>query len=524
MRKIDLAKNIHYLIFAFLLGLTAMPAAISKESENHPNIIYILADDLGYGDVSILNPERGKIPTPNIDRLGKEGMIFTDAHTNSSVCTPTRYGIMTGRYAWRTLTHGVLGGSSKPLIPPTRMTVGSFLKSQGYQTACIGKWHLGMEMVTLGEGKKVDIDFRKPIQGGPTALGFDYYFGVSASLDMAPYVYIENDHFTSIPTKTTKDYPEKVPASRCRPGAIAEDFVFDQVLPQLTDRATAYIQSHAKKEQPFFLYFPLTGPHTPIVPSKEFKGKTKLGDYGDFCVEVDAMLGRVMEAVEKAGITQNTWIIFTSDNGCSRAADPDHLESLGHYPSAQFRGMKTDVWEGGHRVPFMMRWPQKIKPGSITNETICHTDFMATCADLLGKSLPDNAAEDSVSLLPVMFGKSYTSPLREAIVHHSFKGVFAIRQGNWKLEFASGSGGSSKGPKESVGLPPIQLYEMSTDSGEQHNVQAQHPEIVKSLTALLKKYVDQGRSTPGKPQKNEVSANFYGKHGGKSGGKEEEGE
>ena len=488
-----------------------------------PNIIYILTDDLGYGDVSILNPERGKIPTPNLDQFAKDGMIFTDAHSNSSVCTPTRYGILTGRYAWRALQKGVLNGDSKHLIAEDRMTVASFLRTQGYQTACIGKWHLGMDMAAAGSGKGKEIDYTKPIANGPTAVGFDYYYGITASLDMPPYVYIENDRFTSVPTAMAPKPPSK--QGHYRSGPIADGFVFEEVLPTLTDKASAYIHDHAKQEKPFFLYFTMTGPHTPILPTKEFKGKTKLGDYGDFCVEVDAMVGKILEAVTAAGIGENTWIVFTSDNGCSKAADFDHLESLGHYPSAQFRGMKADVYDGGHRVPFLMRWPGHIAAGSRSSEIICHTDFLATCADLLGQRLPDNAGEDSVSILPAMLGKPHNGPLREAVVHHSIQGAFSIRQGNWKLELCPGSGGWSDpkpGSKEEQGLPPTQLYDLSADIAEQHNMAAENPEVVQRLTELLKKYADDGRSTPGTPQKNDTAVDIFRGQKIKNGGVETE--
>ena len=480
-------------IILSLTGFSTLAASVGK-----PNIIYILADDLGYGDVQCLNP-RGKIPTPNLDRLAHEGMMFTDAHSNSSVCTPTRYGVLTGRYDWRSrLKKSVLGGMSPHLIEDGRMTVAAFLKAQGYGTACIGKWHLGLDL-PKNDG---EIDWQRPIARGPTSVGFDYFYGISASLDMPPYVYIENDHFTSVPTKTTAQSPD--PAYH-RAGPIADDFAFDQVLPHLTDKAVSYIREQAGADKPFFLYFAMTGPHTPIVPSKEFKGRTSLGDYGDFCVEVDAMAGRVFEAVRRAGIATNTLIIFTSDNGCSPSAGFPHLESLGHYPSAQFRGTKADIFDGGHRVAFLVDWPGHVAAGSTNKELICHTDFFATCADLLGQKLPDTAGEDSVSLLPVLLGQPHPEPLREAVVHHSIDGSFAIRQGKWKLELCPGSGGWSDpkpGSPETLKLPPIQLYDLSQDIGETNNVEAEHPEVVTRLTNLLEKYVADGRSTPGKPQPN----------------------
>ncbi len=489
--------GINQIVLAFFL-LLAGSLAIEAGSGYKPNIIYLLADDLGYGDVQCLNP-RGKIPTPNLNRLAQEGMTFTDAHANSSVCTPTRYGILTGRYNWRSrLKKGVLGGMSPPLIEDGRMTVAAFLQANGYQTACVGKWHLGMDLPKDGN----EIDWRQPIAHGPRSFGFDYYYGISASLDMPPYVYIENDRFTRVPTKVADAMAN--PAFH-RAGPIADDFSFAEVLPHLTDKAVGYIEEQAKTGQPFFLYFPMTGPHTPIVPREEFKGRTGLGDYGDFCVEVDAMAGRVFAAVRQAGIATNTLIIFTSDNGCSPAANFAHLESLGHYPSAQFRGTKADIFDGGHREPFLVCWQGHIAPGSTSTELICHTDFLATCADLLGRKLPDTAGEDSVSLLPLLLGQPHSKPLREAVVHHSINGSFAIRQGRWKLELCPDSGGWSDpkpGSPGSLTLPPTQLYDLSRDIGERTNVAAKHPEVVAQLSRLLEKYAADGRSTPGKPQPN----------------------
>lgn len=476
---------------------------------DRPNIVYILADDMGYGDVQLLNPEHGRIPTPNIDQLGREGMIFTDAHTASSVCTPSRYGLLTGRYCWRThLQNGVLDGVSGPLIPDNRMTVASFLKAQGYRTACVGKWHLGMNMTLNGEGRNKEIDYLKPVTHGPNAVGFDYFYGIAASLDMPPYVYIENDHFTAVPTKTVN---QNNGYAFYRSGSVADNFIFEQVLPHLTDKAVCFIRENAEKDRPFFLYFPMPAPHTPILPTAEFRGKTGLGDYGDFCVEVDAMVGRVLAAIKDAGITRNTLVVFTSDNGCSRAARFDHLEALGHYPSAQFRGMKADVYEGGHRVPFMMRWPEKIQPGSHSDKIICLTDLLATLADFFHQKLPDNVGEDSESMLSEMFGQSPVNPEREFVIHHSIHGAFAIRDGKWKLELCPGSGGWSDpkpGSEEEQNLPDIQLYDLSRDIAERTNLQSQYPEVVKRLEKELAKYVEDGRSTPGLKQKNAVDVNF----------------
>lgn len=513
----------------FLVALVALLWQVeSHAAAGKPNIIYILCDDLGYGDVACLNPE-GKIKTPHMDQLAKEGMTFTDAHSGSAVCTPTRYGVITGRYAWRSrLKSSVLGGISPRLIEQGRETVASFLKKQGYATACIGKWHLGMDWV-IKPGKDVsensiekadqvwNVEYDKPIKNGPNSVGFDYYFGISASLDMVPYTYIENDHVTVNPTED-KEFAMfyGVAGKHTRKGPTAPGFDAMNVLPDLTKKAVAYINQQAalaKKDTPFFLYLPLASPHTPILPTKEWQGKSGLNSYGDFVMQTDWAIGAVMKALENSGLTENTVIIFTSDNGCSPSANYPELLAKGHNPSHIFRGTKADIFEGGHHVPFIVRWPAKVKAGSFYDHTVCLTDFFATAADILGKKLPDAAGEDSVSLLPVLLGKT-KKPVREATVHHSINGAFAIRQGEWKLELCPDSGGWSAprpGRNDGSGLPPIQLYNLTSDIGEKNNVQADHPEIVAKLTKLLEKYVAEGRSTPGKPQTNNGDVEIHKK-------------
>lgn len=481
-------------------------STVLRAGSAKPNIVYVLCDDLGYGDVHCLNPQRGKIATPHIDRLAAQGMVFTDAHSSSAVCTPTRYGILTGRYNWRsTLQKGVLDGFSKPLIAADRLTVPALLKQHGYHTACIGKWHLGM---TFGhDGKKRD--FTQAITDGPVARGFDTFFGISASLDMPPFAFIENDRFTQALT-TTKKW--------VRTGLAAPDFEAVDVLPSLARKASEYINSRTAGDKPFFLYLPLTSPHTPLVPSKEWQGKSGLGEYGDFVMETDWVLGEVLASIDKAGIAKNTLVIFTSDNGCAPYIGVDKLEKQGHSPSAGLRGYKADVWDGGHRIPFIARWPGNVKPGTTSEQTICLTDLMATCAEILNARLPDNAGEDSVSILPALTG-SDTAPLREATVHHSVSGSFAIRQGKWKLILCPGSGGWSS-PKDSEaakqGLPEVQLYDLSADLAETKNLRAEHPEVVGKLTKLLEKYVVDGRSTSGPLQKNDAPVDIWKQDDGAS--------
>ena len=479
-----------------LAVLLASVSALADPVQPRPNIVYILCDDLGFGDVHYLNPQRGKIPTPNMDQIGKDGMAFLDCHATSSVCTPSRYSILTGRYSWRThLQAGVLNGNSPPLIAPGRLTVAELLKDHGYHTVAFGKWHLGLK--TAADGKR----FTDPMTDSPINHGFEHFFGISASLDMPPFDFIEDDHWTEAPT-TTKKW--------IRTGPAAADFEAVNVLPTLTKKAIEYINQHsdeAKAGKPFFVYLALTSPHTPIVPTDAFKGKSGLGNYGDFVMETDWEVGQVVAALDAAGLRQNTLLIFTSDNGCSPAAGIPALNALGHYPSAQFRGYKSDIWDGGHRIPFLVRWPGVIKPGSTTEQLASLGDLIATVADMLGVKLPTDAGEDSVSMLPALLGTA-TTPLRESVVHHSIEGFFAIRDKNWKLELCPGSGGWGLPHNDQAaaeGLPPIQLYDLQSDIGEKNNVEAQHPDVVARLTAMLDKYIADGRSTPGPLEKNDAT-------------------
>jgi arylsulfatase A len=505
------------LVCAFCLFLPSVGHA-GGQTPQRPNIVYILTDDHGYGDVSRLNPA-GRIPTPHIDRIAREGIVFSDAHSGSSVCTPTRYGILTGRYSWRSrLKSGVLGGLSPRLIEQGRMTVATLLREQGYRTACIGKWHLGMDWV-LKEGKAVrelgvespdqvwNVDFTQPIRRGPNSAGFDYFFGISASLDMVPYAYIENDKVTEAPDRDS-DFPwfhgrER----RTRRGPAAPGFDASDVLGEFTRRAVEYIAGRAEKArggEPFFLYFPLASPHTPILPTAEWQGKSGVNAYADFTMETDSSVGQILKALDDHGLAGNTLVIFTADNGSSPEADFPQLAAAGHHPSGPFRGHKADLFEGGHRVPFFARWPGRIAPGAEYPHTICLTDLLATCADLLEVKLPDDAGEDSVSLLPVFLGRT-KAPLRDITVHHSVNGSFAIRQGRWKLLLCPDSGGWSaprRGSAEAATLPPVQLYDLDTDPGERTNLQAQHTALVGEMIEALNKIVADGRSTPGAPQIN----------------------
>ncbi len=482
----------------------------------HPNLIYILADDMGYGDLSCLNPD-SKIHTPHLDQLAADGMRFTDAHSTSAVCTPSRYGILTGRYNWRSaLKQGVTWGYSQHLIEDGRLTVAGLLRQHGYHTACVGKWHLGWDWAKTGTADDA-VDYAQPIANGPCTFGFDTFFGISASLDMPPYVYVENDRATAIPDHQDPgcdlddpQHPDTLRFKFWRPGPTAPDFRHQEVLPTLTRQAETYIAERAAAQQPFFLYFPLPAPHTPILPSPAFQGQSGTNPYGDFCLMVDDVVGRIMAAAEQAGVADNTIIVFTTDNGCSPMADFPGLARLGHHPSYHFRGHKADIYEGGHRIPLLLRWPARVRPGSQCDDPVCLVDLLATAAEIVGAKLPDNAGEDSVSNLPLWLEKPAAAPLREATVHHSMDGSFSIRQGQWKLELCPGSGGWSwpRPGEECAGLPPVQLYDLNADLGERRNLQAEHPEVVARLTALLATYVRNGRSTPGAPQANTGPAHW----------------
>ncbi len=494
-------KKISSAIILVLLLSVFFSCNEKKGQSSLPNIVFILADDLGYGDISCFN-ENSKIITPNIDNLAKEGVMFTDAHTSSAVCTPTRYGIMTGRYNWRsTLKQGVLNGYSKALIPQDRQTVAGFLKDNGYKTAGFGKWHLGWGWANIDAGAE-QVDFSKKVENSPVTRGFDYYYGFCGSLDMAPYVWVENDMPTMVPTKTTVDTGDQ---SWWREGLTSDDFVHEQVLPEIMRRTVSFINENANGDQPFFVYMPLNAPHTPILPTEKFQGKSGLENpYGDFVIMVDWVVGQVMNALDEQGIAENTVLIFTSDNGCSPEADFEQLKTKGHDPSYVFRGHKADIFEGGHHVPYVVRWPAKVKPGK-TEQLICTTDLFATVADIIGKDFPDNVAEDSYSFLPALNIDS-DSEIRKSIVHHSVNGSFAYRKGDWKVIFCPGSGGWSdpRPNSASIGdLPSVQLYNLKNDIAEDSNLQGENKDIVEQYRDELTKIVNDGRSTKGVPQEND---------------------
>jgi len=512
------------LIWSVAIAGLAVAAARPQAAEigaQRPNIVVILADDLGYGDVQCYNPQRGKIPTPNIDALAAQGMRFTDGHSSSGVCSPSRYTLLTGRYHWRTrLQSGIVGVFGAPLIAPERVTIASLLQQQGYRTGCVGKWHLGWDWpipqdqaalfrakpqgdsVTPPENQKQVWSqvFSQPIAGGPTTRGFASYFGTDVP-NWPPYCFIENDRTVGIPS-------EFLPARLLKnhqaslPGPALPDWRLEPILPALGDRACAFIESCAKQSEPFFLYMPLTSPHTPLAVTEEWKGKSGLNTYADFVMETDAVVGRVLGAIEKSGAASKPLVVFTSDNGCAPYIGAAELEKLGHFPSGPLRGYKADVWEGGHRVPYMVRWPGVVKAGSVCDQLVQHADLLATCAEIVGADLPDTAGEDSVSLMPLLAGGE--QPVRQSAVNCSAGGLLAIRQGPWKLIFGPGSGGWGEGRDSRPG----QLYNLADDLAETKNLYAEKPDLVAELTALMEKVVSRGRTTPGAMQANDQPVNW----------------
>ncbi len=448
-----------------------------------PHVVVILADDLGWGDLHGTTAD-SLIATPNLNRLADEGIRFTDAHSPSSVCTPTRYGLLTGRYAWRTrIKQGVLGGRSPALIASTRDTIPSLLASAGYRTSGAGKWHLGLQ-------EKGPTDYSEPLVPGPTTVGFQRWWGIPASLDMAPYLYFEDDMALQQPT-------DKIAASGqarhggggfWRAGAIAPGFRHDQVLPDTAARAVSEIERHHRQEAavPLFLYIPLSAPHTPWLPSDRFDQQQAAGVYGRFVAHVDAVVGEVLDALDRTGMADNTLLFFTSDNGAHWT--PQDLKNFEHRANGHWRGQKADIHEGGHRVPLLVRWPDRIgaaRLGQNDDSLVGLTDLMPTIAEAAGVELPEQAAPDGISFLSTIVDGT-TGP-RKSIVHHSLQGMFALRRGPWKWIDGLGSGGFTepRRKKPQPGGPTGQLYHLVEDSSEQVNRALQEPEVVDRLRQEL---------------------------------------
>ncbi|MHC4786272.1 MAG: sulfatase family protein [Planctomycetota bacterium] len=473
---------------ALITGCASISAAEPRGRDRHPNIIFILADDMGYGDVGALNPG-SSLPTPHLDRLASEGVTFTDAHSPSAVCTPTRYGIMTGRYCWRgKLKSGVINGYGAPVIERHRGTVAGFLRSAGYHTTIVGKWHLGLTWPKVDN----EIDFTRPVRDGPNAFGFDASYIIPASLDFPPYVYIRNGAVTD---PTMVEQPRQAFPAFLRRGSRATDLVMEKVLDDLTDHAVATIHERASAGGPFFLYFALPAPHKPVLPHRRYRGVTGLGDYGDFVVQVDDAVGRLLGAIDEAEIAGNTLVIYTSDNGSFmyRYDDPerpDHVDdatvqgyrSDRHLANGPLRGTKADIWEAGHRVPFFVCWPGVVPAGERCAATICLTDFFATCAEIIGEPIGAERAEDSFSFLaPATGGEPGARP---PVIHHSANGMFAIRSGRWKLVAGNGSGGR-EAPRGTPFGEPFQLFDLDRDPGETNDLIDVHPAIAAELAATL---------------------------------------
>ena len=505
-RKID-AKALFYILAVLLFGA----GCANPTEESLPNVVIIYADDMGYGDLAIQNPE-SKIPTPHLDQLVEQGIRFTDGHSSSGICSPSRYALLTGRYHWRRM-HGIVGSFGPPVIESERLTMPEMLHEKGYRTACIGKWHLGWNWVfrsePTGEGtqfgrdvnyyKPEEIDWEAPITGGPLSHGFDYYFGDDVP-NFPPYTYIENERVLETPNSDVA-ITEQIPEGNweARLGPMVAGWRFKEVMPAITAKAVEWIHQQKGESDPFFLYFPLTAPHAPIIPSDEFVGRSQAGPYGDFVFQCDWSVGQVLKALEENGFSDNTIVIFTSDNGPERYAY-DRIRNHDHRSMGPLRGLKRDIWEGGHRVPFIIRWPGMIEPGRISEETVSQVDLMATIAAAVDYEIPSGAAEDSYNLLPLLKGDPNAVNIREATVQNTQKGNYAIRKANWLLIDAP-SGGVSRVPdwfdKEynyEENTLPGELYDLGQDISQHHNLFEQYPEKVGELKALLKRYQVEGRS------------------------------
>ncbi len=499
----------------FLLLLLQAAVSAAEVTTTKPNIVVIYTDDQGYGDMSALNPD-SKFQTPNLDRLAHEGLTFTDGHCADTVCTPSRYALLTGRYTWRTsLKRGVLHAEGDCLIAQDRMTVASLLKEHGYQTAMFGKWHLQMEF----PGTPGHRDWSQPITDGPNEHGFDEFFGIPASMNYGVLTFIENTRVTEAPSLWTHKkqvqehntfrFMPPYDARQQSPGdiEIAPSFRDDLCLQVCTEKTVDYIARHvesAKAGRPFFIYLALNSPHLPHCAAPEFVGTSQVDAYGDFMLETDHRVGQVLAALDEQGLAHDTLVFFSSDNGPENGYDERRAEYQ-HSSNGELRGGKRDIYEGGHRVPFVMRWPAVIKAGRTCDEAVCQVDLLATCADIVGATLPLSAGEDSYSLLSVLQSDDYARPLRGPLIHHSSAGYFAIRDGQWKLNLFRGSGGSLKPAfiEPRPGEPPFELYDMKNDWRETTNLCDQHPDVVERLKSQATRIVREGRSTPGTAQQND---------------------
>lgn len=494
-------KHVRIFIGVFVAALGVPGIAFGKTSL--PNVLIFYADDLGYGDLSGQNPD-SKIPTPQLDRLAEQGVRFTDGHSSSGICTPSRYALLTGRYHWRDF-HGIVNALGQSVFTPQRLTMAEMFQQRDYHTACIGKWHLGWDWdaIRLKKGIQPEcFDWTKPIPDGPLSHGFDHYFGDTV-INFPPYAWIEDDRMAQIPD-TMKDESKwpKIKEGRweCRPGPMVTGWNPYDVLPTLANKGVQYIESRKGQNKPFFLYFAFPCPHAPIIPNDEFDGKSGAGPYGDLVVQTDHIVGRLLDALDKARLTENTVVVFTADNGPERYAYRRD-EAFNHWSSAPFRGLKRDIYEGGHHVPLIIRWPGVFESGTAHDALVSQVDLMATFASIVGYDLPDDAAEDSRDMLPYLRGQ--TDHVREAHVHNTYANQYAIRHGDWLLIDAKDgyrSGGYQAWEKRHNYPPdddqPVELYNLAEDIGQRHNLSVDHPERVENLQSRLKEIREAGRTRP----------------------------
>lgn len=505
------AKFVTLILLASCLVGSQSVAAADPSENSRPNVIVIYTDDQGHGDASCLNEDSG-VTTPNLDRLAREGLTFTDGHSSDTVCTPSRYGLLTGRYSWRTeLKRGVFGAERPCLIEDDRMTLASLLKEYGYATAMVGKWHLGMEF----PGTRKDRDWTQPVRDMPLDKGFDYFFGIPASMNYGILAWFEGRHAAVPPTRYTQKKPNQLAISdyRIKPPyqptvrdvggtdptgktkgklEVAPDFVDSECLTRFTDKAIEWITGRAEAARggkPFFLYLPYTSPHKPVIPIERFRGRSQVGAYGDFLLETDWHVGRILDLLDREGLAENTLVLFTSDNGPENTWKT-RLESYGHDSSGIYREGKRSIYEGGHRVPFLVRWPAEVSAGAVSTRPVCQTDLLATLADLIGAELPPDAGEDSTSFAPVLLGETPSGD-RPPMIHHSARGRFAIRDRKWKLVM------ETRRQKR-------ELYDLSRDPAEQRNVIDAHRQIAQRLTEKITEIIRDGRSTPGPAQANDT--------------------
>jgi arylsulfatase A len=511
MRKVDARWNSYVWAFVTVVGLISLWAADSQAADalRAPNIVILFADDMGYGDLGVQNPE-SKIPTPNLDRLAEQGMRCTDAHSSSGICTPTRYALLTGRYHWRKF-HNIVNSFEPSVFDANELTLPEMLKEKGYRTACIGKWHLGWDWkAIMRDGAKPngqngyaadDFDWTKPIPDGPLAHGFDYYFGDDVP-NFPPYTWIENDRVVAAPTTAYSPDPRPTEGNpEGRPGPMVAGWKQDAVMPTLTEKAVAWIAAQKGSEKPFFLYFPFTSPHAPIVPAKEFQGKSQAGGFGDFMHQTDWTCGQVLDALAANGFAENTLVIFTSDNGPETYAY-ERVRKFEHRSMGPLRGLKRDIYEGGHRVPFVVRWPGVVEASRVSDALVSQIDILATIADAIGYTLPQSAADDSLSQLPLFQGAKNSEAIRTALVHNTKANHYAIRQGDWVLVDAKNgylsqvppwfnkANGYTENPHAAA------LYNLSDDLGQRENLIEQHPDKVAELRRALKRIQKQKGRTP----------------------------